>query len=232
MIDCVVVGAGPAGLAASVALAARGVDHVVLERDRPGESWRSQRWDSFRLNTPGWMNRLLGEQAPDAYLTGTQVVERLERLAAAAPVRAGVPVTRLAPTGDGYLLRTGDGELRARAVVVATGDQNRPRIPALAAGDAFAARARALIDERIRQRTWTPCPPSPTPPTPRWTSTRSSSGSSGAAAGKRRRPGHRSHHRRVRRGSLTVDSSGATCLQMEEPQRRPIARRRLQLYNA
>jgi glycine/D-amino acid oxidase-like deaminating enzyme len=129
MIDCVVVGAGPAGLAASVALAARGVDHVVLERDRPGESWRSQRWDSFRLNTPGWMNRLLGEQAPDAYLTGTQVVERLERLAAAAPVRAGVPVTRLAPTGDGYLLRTGDGELRARAVVVATGDQNRPADP-------------------------------------------------------------------------------------------------------
>jgi putative flavoprotein involved in K+ transport len=52
VIDCVVVGAGPAGLAASAALRGRGVEHVVLERGRVGESWRTQRWDSFRLNTP------------------------------------------------------------------------------------------------------------------------------------------------------------------------------------
>ncbi len=132
VIDCAVVGAGPAGLAASAALAARGVEHVILERGRAGETWRSQRWDSFRLNTPGWMNRLLGEQAPDAYLTGAEVVRRLERLAADAPVRPGIPVMRLAPAGDGYALRTGDGDLRARTVVVATGDQNRPQIPNLA----------------------------------------------------------------------------------------------------
>ena len=52
VLDCVVVGAGPAGLAASAALSARGVGHAVLERGRPGESWRTQRWDSFQLNTP------------------------------------------------------------------------------------------------------------------------------------------------------------------------------------
>jgi putative flavoprotein involved in K+ transport len=61
--DCVVVGAGPAGLAVSAALAGHGVEHVVLERDRVAETWRTQRWDSFRLNTPGWMNQMLGEQA-------------------------------------------------------------------------------------------------------------------------------------------------------------------------
>ena len=125
-------GAGPAGLAASAALAARGVEHVVLERGRAGESWRSQRWASFRLNTPGWMNQVLGPQPRDAYHPGPEVVARLERLAAASPVREGVGVTRLAPTGDGYALGTDAGELRARAVVVATGDQNRPRLPALA----------------------------------------------------------------------------------------------------
>jgi putative flavoprotein involved in K+ transport len=130
--DCVVVGAGPAGLAASAALAARGVEHLVLERGRAGESWRTQRWDSFRLNTPGWMNELLGEQARDAFATGAEVVQRLEKVAADAPVRAGVEVTGLAPAGDGYALRTGGGELRARTVVVATGDQNGPRVPALA----------------------------------------------------------------------------------------------------
>jgi putative flavoprotein involved in K+ transport len=92
LIDCAVVGAGPAGLAASAALGARGVEHVVLERGRAGESWRSQRWDSFRLNTPGWMNQLLSEQAPDSYATRVEVFQRLEKLAAGCPVREGVPV--------------------------------------------------------------------------------------------------------------------------------------------
>jgi putative flavoprotein involved in K+ transport len=132
LIDCAVVGAGPAGLAASAALSARGVEHVVLERGRVGDSWRTQRWDSFRLNTPGWMNQLLGEQAPDAYATGVEVVQRLEKLAADCPVREAVPVTRLAPAGDGYALRTDGDDILARAVVVATGDQNLPTVPALA----------------------------------------------------------------------------------------------------
>jgi putative flavoprotein involved in K+ transport len=132
VLDCVVVGAGPAGLAASAALSARGVEHAVLERGRPGESWRTQRWDSFRLNTPGWMNGGLGEQARDAYPTGAEVVERLGALAADRPVRFGVRVERLAPAGDGYALDTGDGTLRARTVIVASGDQNLPRVPRLA----------------------------------------------------------------------------------------------------
>jgi putative flavoprotein involved in K+ transport len=132
VMDCVVVGAGPAGLAASAALSADGIEHVVLERGRPGESWRTQRWDSFRLNTPGWMNRLLGEQARDAYLTGAEVAQRLEKLAADRPVRFGARVERLAPDGDGYALDTGDGTMRARTVIVASGDQNLPRVPRLA----------------------------------------------------------------------------------------------------
>jgi putative flavoprotein involved in K+ transport len=130
--DCVVVGAGPAGLAASTALSTRGVEHVVLERDRVAGSWRAQRWDSFRLNTPGWMNQLLGDQDRDAYATGPEVVLRLERLAAGCPVREGVRVARLARAGDGWTLATDDGLLRASAVVVATGDQNLGRFPALA----------------------------------------------------------------------------------------------------
>jgi len=131
-IDCAVVGAGPAGLAASVALAGRGVDHLVLERDRVAGTWRSQRWDSFRLNTAGWMNTMFGDQARYAYAPGGEVVERLERIAAGCPVREGVRVARLAPAGDGWALATDDGELRARTVVVAAGDQNVPRVPALA----------------------------------------------------------------------------------------------------
>ena len=53
VIDCAVVGAGPAGLASSAALTRRGVEHVVLERGQIGQSWREQRWDSLRVNNPG-----------------------------------------------------------------------------------------------------------------------------------------------------------------------------------
>jgi putative flavoprotein involved in K+ transport len=132
MTDCLVVGAGPAGLASSAALTQLGVDHVILERSRAGETWRTQRWDTFRLNTPGWMNRLLGEQARYAYADRAEVVQKLEQLAGTSPIHTGVRVTGLTAASEGYALQTSDGELRSRAVVVATGDQNVPRIPALA----------------------------------------------------------------------------------------------------
>jgi len=58
--SCVVVGAGAAGLAVSRELADAGVEHVVLERSEVADTWQHQRWDNFRLNTPGWMNATLG----------------------------------------------------------------------------------------------------------------------------------------------------------------------------
>ena len=68
----VVVGAGHCGLAMSRCLAARSIDHVVLERGEVAHSWRTQRWDSLRLLTPNWMTRLPGfayrGDDPDGYL--------------------------------------------------------------------------------------------------------------------------------------------------------------------
>src|SRR4029453_2117658 len=61
-----------------------------------------------------------------------EVVRKLEQLAGTSPIHTGVRVRRLTAAGEGYVLRTSDGGLRSRAVVVATGDQNVPRIPALA----------------------------------------------------------------------------------------------------
>ena len=56
--DTVIIGGGQAGLAMSRCLWERGVKHVVLERGRVGERWRSERWDSLRLLTPNWHSRL------------------------------------------------------------------------------------------------------------------------------------------------------------------------------
>ncbi len=131
-IDCVVVGAGPAGVAASGALSARGVDHMVLERGQVANSWRTQRWDSFQVNTPGWMNQMLGDQHRDAHLTAAEVVDRLDALGADLPIRDGVEVVRLSPVNDHHELGTSDGAVAARTVIVATGDQNTPRLPQLA----------------------------------------------------------------------------------------------------
>src|SRR5215218_239957 len=130
--ECVVVGAGPAGLATSRALVGRGVDHVVLERDEVGHSWRSQRWDSFRLNTPGWMNGVLGRAERDDYATAPEVVTALDGMAAALPVQQRTPVQSLDRDANGYVLRTPDGELHASTVVLATGNQNVPMVPSFA----------------------------------------------------------------------------------------------------
>lgn len=129
-ISCVVVGAGAAGLAVSRALAGAGVEHVVLERDDVADTWRNQRWDSFRLNTPGWMNTTLGPVQPDSFCSRDEVVRLLVDAAASLPVRTHAPVLGVDPHGSGFVVRTPGDEIRASAVVLASGLQNVPNRPA------------------------------------------------------------------------------------------------------
>jgi putative flavoprotein involved in K+ transport len=135
-VDVVVVGAGQAGLTVSYYLRSFGVEHVVLERGRVGESWRSARWDSFTLVTPNWMTRLPGHllaagTAAD-FLPRDAVVGLLERFAASLPVAEHVDVLSVSHDGGGYLVTTADKEYSARAVVIAGGGQRVPVIPPLA----------------------------------------------------------------------------------------------------
>jgi putative flavoprotein involved in K+ transport len=126
------------GLAVSYYLQAFGVEHVVLERDRIAESWRSQRWDSFALVTPNWMTRLPGHaMAPGSgrdFLPLRQVVDMLERFGRGLPVRTGVGVTSVTLADRGYRVITTTGHIAAQVVVIASGGQRRPVIPVLAAG--------------------------------------------------------------------------------------------------
>ena len=137
---CVIVGGGQAGLAASRCLVERGIEHVVLERGRVGERWRSERWDSLRLLTPNWQSRLPGfaydGPDPDGFMTMPEVVGYLERYASSfgAPVCEGVTVTSVTRAGGGFLVVTSAGEWMARAVIVATGYSDVPHVPAVAAG--------------------------------------------------------------------------------------------------
>jgi putative flavoprotein involved in K+ transport len=132
--DVVIIGGGQAGLATSRELTQAGIEHVVLERDRVGSTWRS-RWDSFCLVSPNWSVMLPGQAYdgadPDGYMQRDEIVVFLERYADGfqAPLREGVNVTSLEPTDDGFLLRTSAGELRPRTVVICTGAYQRPHRP-------------------------------------------------------------------------------------------------------
>lgn len=132
--SCVVVGGGPAGIAVSLELVRRGVDHVVLERDEVASTWRNQRWESFRLNTSDWMNGMLAPLPPGAFPGRDEVVARLHGLADGLPVHAGARVEHLRRESDGFSVRTADAEVRSDTVVVATGLLNVPRTPAAAHG--------------------------------------------------------------------------------------------------
>jgi putative flavoprotein involved in K+ transport len=134
----VIVGAGQAGLAMSWWLALRGVEHVVLERGDVANTWRNERWDSLTLLTPNWQSRLPGfgyEGAqPDGFRTRDETIAFLEAYArhVAPPLHRNCPVLAIRPRGDGYVVESGDGVWHCRAVVIATGGFNIPRVPDLA----------------------------------------------------------------------------------------------------
>jgi putative flavoprotein involved in K+ transport len=135
-VNTAIVGAGQAGLALSYHLSRQGREHVILEKNRLGESWRSRRWDSFCLVTPNSHLRLPGfsyqGSDPDGFLPRDQIVKYLEDYAALfdAPVRTGVRVSSVerAPDG-GYLVRSDGGDLTATNVVIAVGSFQSPRVP-------------------------------------------------------------------------------------------------------
>lgn len=137
-LTAVVIGAGHAGLAASHFLSAASVDHVVLERGEVANSWRRERWDSLRLLTPNWCSRLPGHPYdgpdPDGYMSVGDVIGFIGRFAAAcrAPVRTETNVTSVRRTDGGYQVTTSQGEVRCRAVVIASGACNRPVVPPFA----------------------------------------------------------------------------------------------------
>lgn len=137
-LPVVVVGGGQAGLAVSHELAARGIEHVVLERGRVGQSWLD-RWDSFCLVTPNWSVQLPGHPYagpdPDGYLARDQIADYLAGYVDAlrVPLREGVAVLDVERSEAGFELRTTAGPIRAEHVVVCTGAYQAAYRPAGAA---------------------------------------------------------------------------------------------------
>ena len=138
-IDTLVIGGGQAGLAMSYRLKQRGLAHLVLERHRIAERWRSERWDGLKFQFPNWSVRLpdfpYSHADPDGFATSGDILEYINAYAdfVAPPIRCGVAVTRLryGDGASGLVAETSDGRIEAKNVVVATGPYQRPAIPAL-----------------------------------------------------------------------------------------------------
>lgn len=136
--DVIIVGAGQAGLAMSQSLSRRGIDHVVLERGRVGERWRSERWNSLRLLTTSAHSALPGlphEGDPEHFLPAADFADYLDRYAAAftVPVVTGAEVMSVEQSFAGFQVATPAQCWYARAVVVATGACDVPSRPPQAA---------------------------------------------------------------------------------------------------
>jgi putative flavoprotein involved in K+ transport len=138
-----VIGGGQAGLTMSHRLTARGLAHLVLERHRIAERWRSERWDGLRFQFPNWSVRLpdfpFPHDDPDGFTTSAAIVDYITAYAAfiEAPLRCGVAVTRLRRRdgGSGFIAESSDGPIGADNVVVASGPYQRPIIPAMLGED-------------------------------------------------------------------------------------------------
>jgi putative flavoprotein involved in K+ transport len=143
-INTVVVGAGQAGIAMSEHLSLMGVPHVVLERSRIAERWRSERWDSLVANGPAWHDRFpalaFDDVSPEAFPPKERMARYFEDYAAMlkAPVRTGVDVLRVArhQGRPGFRVTTSEGAIDATNVVAATGPFQVPVHPKIVPDDA------------------------------------------------------------------------------------------------
>jgi putative flavoprotein involved in K+ transport len=130
-----VIGGGQAGIATSAHLQKHGVAHLVLERDRIAERWRTWRWDSLVANGPAWHDRFPEAEFegldPDAFAPKEVVAAYFETFAhdRNLPVQTGVEVTKLERSGQTFKATTSIGDIEARNVVVATGPFQKPVIP-------------------------------------------------------------------------------------------------------
>lgn len=141
--DTLVVGAGQAGVAMSEHLSKLGVPHLVLERNRIAEAWRTGRWDSLVANGPAWHDRFPGlefdDLSPDSFASKERVADYFEAYARTfnAPIRTGVEVHKVRRNigRPGFTVETSEGVIEASRVVAATGPFQQPVIPAIAPQD-------------------------------------------------------------------------------------------------
>lgn len=139
--DVVIVGAGYSGLCAGYHLKKYGLDHIIFERGRIGESWRSQRWDNFHFNSTNKLNVLPGEKEvddPDRFGMVPQFVSSLEQYVAKheLPVKENSNVISVEKNGEIFQITVSSNKAiknyYSRQLLIASGAANEIKIPSIA----------------------------------------------------------------------------------------------------
>ena len=146
-IDTLVVGAGQAGIAVSEHLHGHSIPHLLLEKARVAEAWRSGRWDGLVTNGPVWHDRFPNLEfegdAPDAFVSKDRVAAYLEDYArkVSAPIQTGVEVHKASRLEGrrGFRVETSQGTIEANRIVAATGAFQTPVIPKIVPDEASVA---------------------------------------------------------------------------------------------
>jgi putative flavoprotein involved in K+ transport len=136
-INTIVIGGGQAGLAASEHLSNKNIKHIIFERDRIVERWRTSRWDSLVANGPAWHDRFptlkFSNIDPDSFASKEMVVKYFEKFAKKikAPINLNVNVEKVEKQSSNhkYLVTTSEGLYEADNIIVATGAFQEPIIP-------------------------------------------------------------------------------------------------------
>lgn len=134
-----IIGGGQAGLSMSHLLKQQGIAHLILEKNKLGHAWRSERWDSFCLVTPNWQCTLPGfpyaGDDPYGFMKKDEIVEYIDQYVASfnPPALEGITVTGLRRNAsDVFEIETSQGTLSADQVVVAVGGYHIPIMPRVA----------------------------------------------------------------------------------------------------
>ncbi len=140
--NTLIVGGGQAGVAMSAHLQKCGVEHLIIEKDRIAERWRSARWDSLVMNGPAWHDRFpemhFDNWHPDSFPNKDAVASYFETFARQidAPIHCGVEVTNVTPSQKGgFKVKTSRSAIKAQNIVATTGPLQTPIIPTIIADD-------------------------------------------------------------------------------------------------
>ena len=139
----IIIGGGQAGLSMSYCLKQKGIAHLIFEKQRIAEAWRTKRWDTFCLVTPNWQCNLPGFEYtahyggtdPDGFMKKDEIVHYIESYARSfnPPLREGVSVTKLKRNEHGvFEINTAEGDYTADSVVIATGGYHIATLPRVA----------------------------------------------------------------------------------------------------
>ncbi|MCE7065745.1 NAD(P)/FAD-dependent oxidoreductase [Dyadobacter sp. CY326] len=143
-VEVIIIGGGYAGLSASYYLRQYGISHTILERGQVGQSWVSQRWDSFRLNTASKLNTLpgfdCGENEKNAFCSAQSLVSSMQDFVKMheLPIRQNVMVTRVEkdPQNNSFVVTALENgticTFHCKQVIIASGSQSQKKVPSLA----------------------------------------------------------------------------------------------------